>query len=210
MRPEAIIVVVVILVLEIVLGIAPRADRLTWALENFPVWIGLIALPLTERRFPLSRLCLGLLFIHAIILMVGGFYTYARVPLGEWAKEWFGFERNHYDRLGHIAQGFIPAIFLRELLIRSARLRRSFWLPALTVASCLAFSAFYELIEWWAAIATGEGASDFLGTQGDPWDTQSDMFCALVGAVAALAFLSRKHDESMLRSLPDPVYIEER
>jgi putative membrane protein len=210
MRREAIILVVVILALDIALGIAPRADRLTWALENFPVWFGLVLLPLTDRRFPLSRLCLVLLAIHAVILMVGGFYTYAKVPLGDWAKEWFGFQRNHYDRLGHVAQGFIPAIFVRELLIRSARLRRAFWLPVLVVACCLAFSAVYELIEWWAALATGEAATDFLGTQGDIWDTQSDMFCALIGSIAALALLSRAHDTSMMRSVPDPVYVEDR
>jgi putative membrane protein len=179
-------------------------------LENFPVWFGLVLLPLTDRRFPLSRLCLVLLAIHAVILMVGGFYTYAKVPLGDWAKEWFGFQRNHYDRLGHVAQGFIPAIFVRELLIRSARLRRAFWLPVLVVACCLAFSAVYELIEWWAALATGEAATDFLGTQGDIWDTQSDMFCALIGSIAALALLSRAHDTSMMRSVPDPVYVEDR
>ncbi len=208
MRRETISFVAVVLALEIALGISPRADRLTWAMENFPVWIGIIALPLTDRKFPLSRLCLALLTLHAVILAVGGFYTYAKVPLGDWAREWFGFQRNHYDRLGHFAQGFVPAILARELLIRSARIRRSLWLPALTIACCLAFSAFYEFIEWWTALATGEAANDFLGTQGDIWDTQSDMFCALVGAIAALLLLSRRHDASMLRSLPDPVYLE--
>ncbi len=208
MRRETVVFLVVVLALEIALGIAPRADRLTWALENFPVWAGLIVIPLTEKKFPLSRLCLVLLALHAVILMAGGFYTYAKVPLGEWARDWFGFERNHYDRLGHVAQGFIPAIVARELLVRSARVRRSWWLPALAVACCLAFSAFYEFIEWWAALATGEAASAFLGTQGDVWDTQWDMLCALCGAAAALVLLSRAHDRSMLRSLPDPVYLD--
>jgi putative membrane protein len=208
MRRETVIFLVVVLVLEVALGISPRADRLTWALENFPVWAGLVVILLTEKEFPLSRLCLVLLALHAVILMTGGFYTYAKVPLGEWARGWFGFDRNHYDRLAHVAQGFIPAILARELLVRAARLRRSWWLPALALACCLAFSACYEFIEWWAALATGEAAGAFLGTQGDVWDTQWDMFCAFCGAVAALALLSRAHDRSMLRSLPDPVYLE--
>ena len=208
MRRETITFVVVVLIFQVALGISPRADRLTWALENFPVWFGLIMIPLTDRKFPLSRLCLVLLAVHALILMVGGFYTYAKVPLGEWAKGWFGFERNHYDRFGHIAQGFIPAVLVRELLIRSARVRRSLWLPVLTVACCLAFSAFYEFIEWWAAMATGSAATEFLGTQGDVWDTQWDMFCAFAGAIASVLLLSRWHDASMLSSLPDPVYLE--
>jgi putative membrane protein len=208
MRRETVIFVAVVLFLEIVFGISPRADRMTWALENFPVWIGLAIIPLTDRRFPLSRLCLTLLAIHSLILMVGGFYTYAKVPLGEWAKQAFGLARNHYDRLGHLAQGFIPAILIRELLLRSARVPRSFWLPVLTVACCLAFSAFYEFIEWWTALASGSAATDFLGTQGDPWDTQWDMFCAFCGSILSMLVLSRWHDASMLRSAADPVYVE--
>ena len=135
--------------------------------------------------------------LHAIILMVGGHYTYAKVPLGDWVKDWFGLARNHYDRLGHFAQGFVPAIFVRELLLRVAKLPRSRWIPVLVVSVCLAFSACYEFIEWWTALLTGDKATDFLGTQGDPWDTQWDMFLAFCGAIAAMLLLSRWHDRSM-------------
>ncbi len=186
-----------ILVLEILFGISPKADRMTWVLENVPAWIVLIVIASTYKKFPLSRLCLWLLSIHALILMLGGHYTYAKVPLGDWAKEQFGFARNHYDRVGHFAQGFIPAIVVRELLIRTAKLRHRFWLPFLAGSVCLAFSAFYELFEWWTALATGEAAKDFLGTQGDVWDTQWDMFCALIGATTALLILPRWHDRSI-------------
>jgi putative membrane protein len=186
-----------VILLEIMLGISPRADRMTWVLENVPVWIGIVAWLATRKYFQLSRLCLVLLVGHAMILMVGGYYTYAKVPLGDWIKDWFGLTRNHYDRLGHFAQGFIPAIFVRELLLRVARLPRSKWIPILVVCVCLAFSAFYEFIEWWTALATGEAATDFLGTQGDPWDTQWDMFLAFVGANVALVTLCRVHDRSM-------------
>ncbi|MGI8965864.1 MAG: DUF2238 domain-containing protein, partial [Limisphaerales bacterium] len=175
-----------IFLLEILFGLSPEADRMTWALENFPVWIGLIVLLFTYKKFSLSKLCLSLLSIHALILMVGGYYTYAKVPLGDWAKDAFHFSRNHYDRLGHFAQGFVPAILVRELLIRHAKIIHKFWLPFLSASVGLAFSAFYELFEWWTAMLTGEGAKDFLGTQGDVWDTQWDMFCALIGASTAL------------------------
>ncbi len=182
---------------EVLLGISPKADRTTWALENFPVWIGLGLFLGSYRRFPLTGLCLTLLAVHAFILMAGGYYTYAKVPLGFWAKDLLGFTRNHYDRLGHFAQGFAPSIFVRELLIRHAGLARKAWLPFLTCSVCLAFSAFYEFIEWWTALLVGEKAEQFLGTQGDVWDTQWDMFLALVGAVTALALLSRRHDKSL-------------
>jgi len=187
----------VVLMLEILLGISPRADRMTWAMENAPVWVGLIAWLWTRKRFQLSRLCLVLFTVHAIILMVGGHYTYAKVPLGDWVKDWFGLARNHYDRLGHFAQGFVPAIFVRELLLRVAKLPRSRWIPVLVVCACLAFSAFYEFIEWWTAVLTGDAATDFLGTQGDPWDTQWDMFLAFCGAIVAMLGLSKLHDRSM-------------
>ncbi|MDB6024914.1 MAG: rane protein [Verrucomicrobiales bacterium] len=192
-----------ILILEIVFGISPKADRMTWVLENVPVWIVAVVLTLTYKKFPLSRLCLLLLSIHALILMVGGHYTYAKVPIGDWVKDQFGLARNHYDRLGHFAQGFIPAILVRELLVRTAHLRHRFWLPFLAGSVCLAFSAFYELFEWWTALATGEGAKDFLGTQGDIWDTQWDMFCALIGAITALLILPGWHERSM-QKLPSP------
>jgi putative membrane protein len=189
--------IALVALLEIALGIAPKADRMTWAMENVPVWIGIIVWLWTRKRFQLSRLCLFLFTLHAIILMTGGYYTYAKVPLGEWAKHSFGLERNHYDRLGHFAQGFVPAIFVRELLLRVAKLPRSRWIPILVVGMCLAFSAFYEFIEWWTAVLTGDKATDFLGTQGDPWDTQWDMFLAFCGAIVAQLALPKLHDRSM-------------
>ena len=185
-----------VIVEQVALGWAPSADRFTWVMENFPVWIGIVAIAATHRRFPLSNLCLGLLAIHSLILAVGGHYTYAKVPLGDWVRDTFHLARNDYDRLGHFAQGFVPAILIRELFIRKLSLR-GFAVPILTVACCLAFSAFYELIEWWTALATGEGATAFLGTQGDPWDTQWDMFTALIGSVTAVLTLPRLHDASM-------------
>jgi putative membrane protein len=189
--------IALVVLLEILLGISPKADRMTWAMENAPVWIGIIAWLWTRRNFQLSRLCLVLFAVHAVILIVGGHYTYAKVPLGDWVKDWLGLARNHYDRLGHFAQGFIPAIFVRELLLRVAKLPRSRWIPVLVVSVCLAFSAFYEFIEWWTALLTGDAATDFLGTQGDPWDTQWDMFLAFCGAIVAQFSLSRLHDRSI-------------
>jgi putative membrane protein len=172
-------------------------DRLTWWLESFPVLIGVPLILLFARRFPLSTLLLVLIWLHAVVLVVGGHYTYARVPLGEWARDWFGWPRNNYDKLGHFMQGFVPAILTRELLLRTSPLRGSRWLGFLVGCVCLAFSAFYELIEWWTAVLGGGAAEDFLGTQGYVWDTQSDMALALVGAVAALLSLARLHDRSL-------------
>ena len=179
-------------------GVHP-ADRFTWLMEVFPVLIGLPVLLLTARRFRFTTLVCALLAVHAVILMVGGRYTYAEVPLGFRMQEWFGFARNHYDRIGHFAQGFVPAMVAREMLVRRSPLARSRWLPFVVVAFCLAFSAFYELIEWWTALATGAAATAFLGTQGDPWDTQWDMCWALIGAVSALVLLSRLHDRALRR-----------
>jgi putative membrane protein len=147
--------------------------------------------------FPLTRLLYALIAVHGVILMVGGTYTYARVPLGFWMQEWFHFDRNNYDKIGHFAQGFVPAIVARELLIRRWQLQAPRLVSFLCVSICLAVSAFYELIEWWTALWLGQGADEFLGTQGDPWDTQSDMFFALLGAIAALVLLSRVHDRAM-------------
>ncbi len=194
--------VAVTVIVQVVLGVSPAADRLTWALENAPVWIGLVALAFSARRFPLSQLCLSLLVVHGFILAAGGHWTYAKVPLGDWVKEAFGLARNHYDRVGHFAQGFIPAIFVRELLLRTSPLQRSRWLPFLVASVCLAFSACYEFIEWWTALAAGAAATDFLGTQGDPWDTQWDMFLCLAGAVTSLTALSRAHDRSLAAIRP--------
>ena len=183
---------------QVMLGWSPSADRFTWVMENFPVWLGVAAVAFTHRKFPLSTLCLVLLALHSLILAVGGHYTYAKVPLGDWARDAFHLARNHYDRLGHFAQGFVPAILIREVLMRKLALR-GFAVAILTVACCLAFSAFYELIEWWTALASGEGATAFLGTQGDVWDTQWDMCFALIGSLVALLTMSRLHDRSMAR-----------
>jgi putative membrane protein len=177
-------------------AIAPH-DRLTWAMEVSWVVIALPILIATHARFPLTPLLYRLLFVHALILILGGYYTYARVPLGFWFADLFDLTRNHYDRLGHLAQGFVPAILAREILARRSPLAGSRWLPVVVVSMCLAFSAFFELIEWWSALILGAGADAFLATQGDPWDTQSDLFCALVGAVAALALLGRVHDRQL-------------
>jgi putative membrane protein len=191
------ILVAVALVLS---GLAPT-DRGTWWLEIFPILIGVPILVATYRRFPLTTLVYTLLAIHALILMVGGHYTYARVPLGFWVQDLFGFARNHYDRLGHFAQGFIPAILVREILLRTSPLRRGRWLFVLVTAVCLAFSACYEFIEWGAAVLGGESADAFLGTQGDVWDTQWDMFFALIGAITAQLTLSKAHDRALQRLL---------
>ena len=177
-------------------GVAPH-DRFTWLLEVAPVLIGAPVLVALRRRFRLTRLVYTLLWIHAIILMVGGKYTYAEVPFGFWLQDAFGFCRNHYDRIGHFAQGFVPAMLAREVLIRRSPLGGSPGLPFLVVCFCLGFSALYELIEFWTALATGEAAEAFLGTQGDVWDTQWDMQMALIGAVTALVTLPRVHDRQL-------------
>jgi putative membrane protein len=185
-----------LVVLLVLSGIRPH-DRFTWVLEVAPVLIGAPILVWIYPRFRFTRLVYSLLWLHAIILMVGGHYTYAQVPLGFWMEQAFGFARNHYDRIGHFAQGFIPALLAREVFIRTSPLGGSRWLPFVVVCFCLAFSAFYELIEFWTALASGAAATDFLGTQGDPWDTQWDMQLALVGAIVSLLTLSRLHDRQL-------------
>ena len=179
-------------------GIAPH-DRLTWLLEVAPILIAVPVLVATARRFPLTPLAYRLIFVHALILMLGGHYTYAEVPLGDWVADALGLARNPYDRLGHLAQGFVPAIVVREILIRRSPLRSGKWLTFLVVCVCLAISSAYELVEWWSALIGGENADAFLGTQGDQWDTQWDIFTALVGAIAALALLGRYHDRQIAR-----------
>jgi putative membrane protein len=172
-------------------------DYPTWWLEVLPALLGLLILAFTRKRFPLTPLLYVLILIHAIILMVGGHYTYAEVPAGDWVRDLTGGERNNYDKLGHLAQGFVPAMVARELLLRLRVLANKSWLGFLVICICLAISAFYELIEWWVALISSEAAESFLGTQGYVWDTQSDMFMALVGAVAALLLLSRMHDRQL-------------
>lgn len=177
-------------------GIAPN-DRLTWLMEI--AWV-LVATPLllwTRRGFPLTRLLYWLIAVHCVILIYGGKYTYALTPLGDLWREWFDLTRNNYDRLGHFAQGFIPAILARELLLRCTPLPRGGWLFYLVCAACLSFSAFFEFIEWWAALIMGGSADAYLATQGDIWDTQWDMFCALCGAIIAQLLLARLHDRQL-------------
>jgi putative membrane protein len=177
-------------------GINPH-DRFTWALEVSPAIMGLVALAVTYQKFRFSNLVYWFVLAHAIILMIGGRYTYAMVPLFDWLKDSFELSRNHYDKVGHFAQGFIPALITREILIRKSPLKGSRWLHFIVVSICLALSALYELVEWWVALATGEGAEAFLGTQGYIWDTQSDMAWALTGAILSLLMLSRYHDKAI-------------
>lgn len=178
-------------------------DYPTWFLEVLPAIIALVILVLTRKRFPLTPLLYWLILIHAVILMVGGHYTYARVPLFEWLQPLMGWERNNYDKLGHFAQGFVPAIVAREILIRFSVINGRAWLGIIIVSICLAISAFYELIEWWVALLSEEAAESFLGTQGYIWDTQSDMAWALIGAILALILCSRWHDRQIRRYAAD-------
>jgi len=195
-RPMSIALVALTAAILIWSGITPK-ERGTWALETLPVMLGLPLALATAKRFPLSMLLCVLLAIHAWILCIGGKYTYAEVPAGFWVQEWFGLERNHYDRLGHFAQGFVPAILTREILMRRSPLTHSRWLGFLTGSVCLAFIALYELLEWATAALWHEGASAFLGTQGDQWDTQADMMWCLIGAVVALSLLSGWHRKQL-------------
>lgn len=194
---RALVAVAIIWVLALFAsGIAPR-DRLTWVMEVAPVLIALPLLVATRARFAFTTLAYCLIAAHGLILIVGGAYTYAHVPAGFWVQEWLGLERNPYDRLGHFAQGFVPAMVVREILVRTFRLAPGKFLFFIITSICLAVSALYELIEWASALALGQGAQEFLGTQGDEWDTQWDMFLALVGACAAQILLSRLHDRQM-------------
>jgi putative membrane protein len=172
-------------------------DRPTWLLEVLPVFIALPLLALTRRRFPLTRLVYALIALHALILILGGTHTYARVPLGFWLQDLFAFQRNPYDRIGHFAQGFVPALVAREILLRLAVVRGRGWLFFLVSCVALAISACYEFVEWGAALAFGQGAEEFLATQGDPWDTQADMALALLGAVLAQGLLGAWHDRQL-------------
>jgi len=172
-------------------------DRLTWLLEVAPVLIALPLLIVTYQRYPLTTLLYVLIFLHALVLMLGGAYTYARVPLGHWVQEAFALSRNPYDKLGHFMQGFVPALIAREILLRGGHVRGRRMTAFLCVCVALAISASYELVEWGSALALGQGADEFLGTQGDPWDTQSDMLMALIGASVALLTLAGAHDRQL-------------
>ncbi len=190
--------IVIFLAVLIWSGIGPH-DYPTWLLEVAPALIAAAILWFTRERFPLTRLTYVLILIHCIILMIGGHYTNAEVPLGDWVRDAIDQSRNDYDKLGHFVQGFVPAIVAREILIRNKVINYAGWRDFLIVCVCLAISAFYELIEWWVALLSGEAAESFLGTQGYVWDTQSDMWLALLGAVAALVLLSRLHDRQLAR-----------
>jgi putative membrane protein len=195
---EALTLLAIVAVALLASGIAPR-DRGTWVLETAPVFIAAPLLWLTWDRFRLTPLTYRLICLHALILILGGAYTYAQVPLGFWLQDLFGFARNPYDRIGHFAQGFVPAIIAREILLRRSPLKPGKWLFFIVCSICLAISAVYEFIEWWAALILGQGAQEFLGTQGDHWDTQWDMFMALVGAISAQLLLSGIHDRQLAR-----------
>jgi len=172
-------------------------DYPTWWLEVSPALVALVLLAATRRSFPLTPLAYWLILFHAIILMVGGHYTYAEVPAGDWLRDLVGGSRNNYDKLGHLVQGFVPAIVAREVLVRNRVIGRRGWLGFIVVCICLAISAAYELLEWWVALLSEEAAESFLGTQGYVWDTQSDMFLAFVGAILAVLLLSPLHDRQL-------------
>jgi putative membrane protein len=198
-RSTALAVASFALVALLALSGARPFDRMTWALEVFPVLVALPILWATYRRFPLTSVLYVCIFVHALVLMLGGAYTYARVPLGFQIADLLGLARNPYDKIGHFMQGLVPALVAREILIRGQYVRGRKMLAFLVVCVVLAISATYELIEWAAALALGQGADEFLGTQGDPWDTQSDMFCALIGALTALVTLAGVQDRQIRR-----------
>jgi putative membrane protein len=196
-RLPALLLAAVVVVL-VASGIAPR-DRLTWWLEVTPILVAVPLLVATRRRFPMTPLVYVLVAVHAAVLALGGHYTYAEVPLGFWVRDLLGLARNHYDRLGHLMQGFVPALVVREVLLRTSPLRRGGWLFVLTTAVVLATSAIYEFAEWGSALLLGQGAEAFLGTQGDPWDTQWDMFLCFLGGMLSQVLLSRAQDRQLER-----------
>jgi putative membrane protein len=178
-------------------GIKPLDTRLTWVLETMPFMIALPVLLFTYNRFTLSNLTYTLIAIHAMILMLGGHYSYAKVPLGFWMEDWFGWTRNNYDKIGHFMQGFCPAIYTREIMARTSPLRRGKWLSFISVAVPLAFSAVYEIIEWLASLSNPADTEAFLGTQGYIWDTQTDMFLCLIGSIVAIVMFTKVHDQHL-------------
>ena len=184
-------------------AIAPK-DYFTWALEVAPALIGLVVLIITYPKLTLSKLTYSLILLHCIVLMIGGHYTYAEVPLFDTFAQWFGWGRNHYDKLGHFIQGFVPAAIAREVFLRFNVVKNERWLVMFVLSFCLAFSALYELIEWWAALAVGEDAEAFLGTQGYIWDTQSDMFLALIGSIVFLTFFRKSQNLSIQNLTHNP------
>jgi len=198
-REKSLILAMLALLLIMALSAIHPYDRTTWFMEVAPIFIALPIMAVTYSRFPLTTLLYVLIFIHALILIAGGHYTYARVPLGFWIEHAFSLSRNPYDKIGHFTQGFVPFLVTREILLRGGYLTSRRMVAFLSVCVAMAISAWYELIEWWSALAMGQGADEFLGTQGDPWDTQSDMFFAFIGAMTALILLSQLHDRLMNR-----------
>jgi putative membrane protein len=195
-----IILLAAVLVFWVWSGIEPRDTRLTWVLETLPVMIALPIMLLTYRRFPLTDLTYTLIAIHAMVLMEGGHYSYAKVPLGFWMEHWFGWTRNNYDKIGHFMQGFGPAIYAREIMARTSPLKRGRWLAFVSIAVPLAFSALYEIIEWAASVSNPADTEAFLGTQGYVWDTQTDMLWCLIGSIVALVTLTRLHDRYLRKA----------
>ena len=193
------VLLVIVLIFWAWSGIAPHDTRLTWVLETLPFMLALPVMLLTFKRFPLTHLTYALIAIHAMILMLGGHYSYAKVPLGFWLQEWFGWTRNNYYKIGHLMQGFGPALYVREILARTSPLRRGKWLGFISIAIPLAFSALYEIFEWLASLSNPTDTEAFLGTQGYIWDTQSDMFLCLLGSVVALILLTKLHNKYLLR-----------
>ena len=199
LNPGLLTVAALILTLILIYTGLSAGEKITWLMEVTPVIVVVPLLLATAKRYPLTPLLYTLIFFHAIILMVGGMYTYAKVPIGFDVQDWLGLSRNPYDKLGHFFQGLVPALVAREILLRGKIVRGNKMLAFLVCCVALAISATYELIEWWAALAMGQGADDFLGTQGDPWDTQSDMFCALLGALTSVILLARIHCRQLKR-----------
>jgi putative membrane protein len=189
-----VILLIILLAVWVWSGIRPHDTRLTWVLETLPVMIALPVMLLTYNRFPLTKLTYTIIAIHAMILMLGGHYSYAKVPLGFWMEDWFGWTRNNYDKIGHFIQGFGPTIYTREIIARTSPLTRGKWLGFISVAIPLAFSAIYEILEWLASLSNPTDTEAFLGTQGYIWDTQSDMFLCLVGSIVALILLTKLHN----------------
>ena len=196
-REKILILCGLLLIVIMAISFENAHDRATWLLEVAPVLIALPLLAATYRRFPLTGLLYGLIFVHALVLIVGGTYTYARVPFGFWMQDVLALERNPYDKIGHFMQGLVPVLVTREILLRGFYVSGPRMTNFLSVCVALAISAFYELLEWWVALAIGQDAEAFLGTQGDPWDTQSDIFLAMIGAITGLALLSRLQDRQM-------------
>jgi putative membrane protein len=198
-REKSLILAMLALLLIMAFSAIHPYDRATWFMEVAPIFIAIPVIVATYRRFPLSTLLYVLIFFHALVLIAGGHYTYARVPLGFWMQDTLSLGRNPYDKIGHFMQGFVPFLVTREVLLRGGYLTSRRMVAFLSVCVVMAVSAWYELIEWWSALAMGQGADEFLGTQGDPWDTQSDMFFAFIGAITALLIMSRLHDSMMER-----------